>query len=185
VQDFCDRYAKLAQCPWYSKIGMDHESCMTTFSSADPGAKQALKVFGPCVRDHTDCAEVADCFAATAPPQDDLRACNESKPEHAVGMPRAEWEHRKGAGLSKYSQATTTKASPIEVCGIPTENDWLAQMSCDDGSHPITNRGAAEAVRVGNVGSGGRCGSIIDLYRVTCPEKSYDIYIDGYVCPQP
>jgi len=86
--------------------------------------------------------------------------------------------------VTKYSQIETTKASPVEVCGVAgAENEWLAQVACNDGSHPIHSAPEAETVRVGNVGGGGRCGSIIDLYRVKCPEKSYDIYIDGYICP--
>lgn len=72
---------------------------------------------------------------------------------------------------------------PIEVCGFLAENEWLFSATCDDGSHPITKRKEAEAARSGNEGRGGRCGSIIDLYKVKCPEATYDIHIDAYVCP--
>ncbi|HTR53302.1 MAG TPA: hypothetical protein VMJ10_21550 [Kofleriaceae bacterium] len=182
---FCELYEKSSQCSWYAKIGMDHERCLQTFGSDDPDAKAALKQFGPCLLKFTTCDDIAQCFASTGPGTDDLRACDENKPEHAVGIPADEWNHRKGAGVTKYSEVDTTKASPVEVCGVAeAENQWLANMTCNDGSHPLESKYAAESVRVGNVGAGGRCGSIIDLYRVKCPERSYDIYIDGYVCPR-
>jgi hypothetical protein len=50
---------------------------------------------------------------------------------------------------------------------------------------PITDSKSAEMARVGNVGDGGRCNAIIDRYKVQCPEASYEIYLDGYVCPLP
>jgi hypothetical protein len=69
------------------------------------------------------------------------------------------------------------------MCGIPAENDWLESLTCDDGSKPFGN---AEEVRAGNVGPGGRCGSIVDQYVVKCPGgKTYPIFIDAYVCPKP
>ena len=86
--------------------------------------------------------------------------------------------------MTKFSEARSTKELPIEVCTIDAENEWLSSLSCDDGSQPIDSHQAAEMARVGNLGNGGRCGSIIDLYRVKCPEKSYDLYVDAYVCPQ-
>jgi hypothetical protein len=116
-----------------------------------------------------------------------LRACREKNEKllgAAVGVPHDQWKHAQKRDVTKYSQVKSTKALPIEVCGIPTENTWLATLKCDDGSHPITDD-TAETVRVGSLGEGGRCNSIIDLYRVICPEGSYDIYLDGYVCPQP
>ena len=60
----------------------------------------------------------------------------------------------------------------------------LAKLRCEDGSTPIRDHDTAEAARVGNVGKGGRCGSIIDLYQVKCPEATYELFVDGYVCPQ-
>jgi hypothetical protein len=69
------------------------------------------------------------------------------------------------------------------MCTVREENRWLESLACDDGSHPVRN---AEMVRQGNVGEGGRCGSIIDQYVPECPGgKKYPIFIDAYVCPTP
>ncbi|MBP6631258.1 MAG: hypothetical protein KA297_17615 [Kofleriaceae bacterium] len=41
----------------------------------------------------------------------------------------------------------------------------------------------AHDARVGAVGVGGRCAAtVIDHYAVTCPEATYDVYLDMYHC---
>ena len=185
VTEFCDRFAALAHCDWTKQIMMDRATCIATFDKDPDEAGPLLERFGPCVRNHTDCTEVANCFSDASQEHGELRGCFEEKPEVAVGMPADEWSKRKGAHVAHFSEASSTKKEPIEVCGIPAENEWLAAMACDDGSNPIHDHHEAELSRVGNVGRGGRCGSIIDLYRVKCPEATYDIYLDGYVCPLP
>jgi hypothetical protein len=182
--EFCDHFVKLAHCEWTKQLMMDLPTCLATFDKEPEEGQQLLERFGPCVRDHSDCMEVANCFSAAADDHGELRGCFEEKPEVAVGMPVDEWQRRKGADVTKFSQASSTKDAPIEVCGIPAENEWLAATACDDGSTPIHDHHEAEVARVGNVGRGGRCGSIVDLYRVKCPEATYDIYLDGYVCPR-
>lgn len=83
---------------------------------------------------------------------------------------------RYGKNAATYADAPTTKDKAVEVCGIPASRQWLSGTTCLDGT-PAKQNG-----RVGSVGSGGRCGSIIDLYTVTCPEGNYDVYIDIYMC---
>ena len=75
-------------------------------------------------------------------------------------------------------------ADYTQGCGIPAEMEWLLSVTCSDGSRPFPDYDHAHAARVGNVGPGGKCGSIIDLYEVPCPEGTYKIFIDAYVCPQ-
>ena len=94
-----------------------------------------------------------------------------------------QYERRSGATAQKFSKLQSTKQRPVEVCGIPQELDFLTRLRCDDGLNPYPDRRAAHRSRLGSVGSGGRCGSIIDLYRVPCPEKTYEVYIDFYICP--
>jgi hypothetical protein len=95
---------------------------------------------------------------------------------------------RFGTGVTALASITTSQAHPIEVCGVPAENVWLASSTCADGSHPYpgadleTREGSVEASRAGNTGEGGRCGGIIDLYKAKCPEKTYDVYIDMNLC---
>lgn len=179
---FCDRMIALAQCPWAKQFAVERKECVDTLSQSQ---YQAFRdKFGPCVLDHSDCGEIAKCISDSAVEKTDLRACSDRDASRTVGMPRAEWEKRKGAHVTKFSQAKTTRDAPVEVCGIPAENQWLVDAACDDGSHPFRDTSDAEGSRAGNVGEAGRCGSIIDLYKVKCPEASYDIYLDGYVCPQ-
>jgi hypothetical protein len=89
---------------------------------------------------------------------------------------------RYGTGVTALASIPTTKEHSIEVCGVGAENEWLAASTCADGSHPYPGPEAVESSRAGNVGEGGRCGGIIDLYKAKCPEKTYDVYIDMNLC---
>jgi hypothetical protein len=114
-----------------------------------------------------------------------LRECSARDVAHPrVGIPRAEWTRRKGADISTFRDATSTKEAPIEACGMDAQLAWLMAAECDDGSHPFRDPLEAEQARTGNVGPGGRCGAIIDRYEVHCPEATYAIYLDGYICPR-
>jgi len=86
------------------------------------------------------------------------------------------------AGVTTLTAATTSKEKPVEACGVEGQLAWLMRATCADGSHPFKDDDTAHDARVGNVGPGGRCESIIDLYEVPCPEKTYEIYMDLYVC---
>src|SRR5262245_59647768 len=85
-------------------------------------------------------------------------------------------------GSLRFDQVITSKERAVEVCGPAGELDWLFATSCADGSHPFADRASAHSARRGSVGGGGRCGSIIDDYAVPCPEKTYDIFMDMYMC---
>ena len=83
---------------------------------------------------------------------------------------------RRGEKATKFAELSTTKDEPIEVCSPTGENKWLQRVTCNDGS-------AGQGInRKGNVGPGGLCHTIIDLYVATCPEKTYEIYMDMYMC---
>jgi hypothetical protein len=62
------------------------------------------------------------------------------------------------------------------------EIEWLLALRCADGSRAFSSADEAHEARVGNVGSGGRCGRVVDLYEVACPERDYKIYMDLYHC---
>ena len=139
--------------------------------------------------EHDDCDELFQCLAGALPDTTDpgtLRACDDHSQrmfEHAVGIPKAEWDHRNGAGVTKFHDARSTKDDPVETCGVPAATTWLTSLRCDDGSQPIKDVSDAENARTGNLGGGGRCRSFIDHYVVPCPERSYEIFVDAYVCP--
>lgn len=78
----------------------------------------------------------------------------------------------------------TTKQRPLEECGLRTVVERLLTLRCDNGSNPFgSDFRAAHASRAGSFGPGGRCASIIDRYDVPCPERTYQIFADGYYCP--
>jgi hypothetical protein len=84
---------------------------------------------------------------------------------------------RRGTGAKRITDVPSTKDAPIEVCMPGGQREWLASVTCPDESKP-TN-----AQRAGSVGPGGTCGSIIDRYVVTCPDKEYEVFMDMYMCP--
>jgi hypothetical protein len=196
AEAICDRFAVLKpKCPQFADLEMEHQECVAEFKAglASADTKPALESMGHCMVDHDQCEEVVACLTAAA-------QTPEEKPDHAcdlgwatkkprdialgpAGISRAEWDNRNGAKVTAFHEAKSTMELPIEMCGIPAENEWLMTLHCKDGSQPIKTRRDAELARHGNLGSGGRCGSIIDKYTVKCPEASYDIYLDGYVCP--
>ncbi|MEM9070518.1 MAG: hypothetical protein AAGE52_18580 [Myxococcota bacterium] len=122
-----------------------------------------------------------------APPQETAAAA-EPFACHGDGfsssVSRTHYDARHGLGATRFSELTTAHEKPLEECGLEAVLRRLAELKCDDGTNPYQgDLSAAHRSRAGNVGPGGRCGSIIDLYRATCPEGSYDVYADMYFCP--
>jgi hypothetical protein len=148
-----------------------------------------LRPLFQCAVDRDDCKDIATCFTQKqTDPTRDLRTCHDTSrgiSSHAVGIPRAEWVHRNGAGVTRLRDARSTAQAPIEMCGVDAANEWLTTLTCNDGSRPIKSHGDAELARAGNAGQAGRCGSFIDDYRVRCSESTYQIFIDAYICPLP
>lgn len=119
----------------------------------------------------------------TTPPADAPLTCERPQDFGPVLVTATQYANRYAANASKFSEVASTKERPAEVCGIGTGVELIATLTCDDGTNPYKgDRMAAHSSRAGNVGPGGRCGSIIDHYPVVCPEGSYDIYIDSYMC---
>lgn len=84
---------------------------------------------------------------------------------------------RYGQGAKKVTDAPTpAQDKAIEVCGIPASRAWLSSVTCAGGEKP------KQLGRRGSVGVGGRCESIIDKYGLECPEQTYEVYIDIYMC---
>jgi hypothetical protein len=59
----------------------------------------------------------------------------------------------------------------------------MTRVTCNDGSNPYKTQAVANDSRDGWVGRGGRCNSILDRYSVRCPEATYQVHVDRYVCP--
>lgn len=192
---FCHRFAKLtSECEWFAKLRLPGDDCVIAINellaSKHPSSQSMALV--RCVVEGDGCDDTSQCLTLEledpAANGAELRACHDGAPPGAlvaVGVPRPEWERRNGAGVTAYHAARSTRAAPIEMCGVSAANRWLSALHCDDGSHPIASPVDSERARTGSVGEGGRCGSIIDLYTVPCPEARYEIFIDAYICPRP
>ncbi|MBA3455996.1 MAG: hypothetical protein H0T42_23055 [Deltaproteobacteria bacterium] len=120
---------------------------------------------------------------AVAPPAADKAACANHPEEFGPYILTADQAAaRYGKTATRFSDAPTTKDKAIEVCGIPAQQAWLMKTSCADSSKAFSSPGQIPGSRRGNVGEGGRCGAIIDLYIAKCPEAEYEVHIDMYMC---
>ena len=105
-------------------------------------------------------------------------------PMAPIMMTPEQWDARRGAGVTKLSELNTTKDDPAQACMAAHSYLWLSKLTCDDGSRPLADSRAAQQARAGNVGPGGKCGNIVDRYRVRCPEGDVDVFIDMYWCTE-
>jgi hypothetical protein len=181
---------KASSCELTSGYDLTQDECVADFhkSFEDRGAdaRQANISLGRCLIDNASCEAVGTCITNLSEPESGFRECG-ARGSAPVAMPRSEWEQRKAATVKRFSEASSTKDEPIEVCSVwdaEGQIDWLLSKTCDDGSKPFKGTHHAHAARVQNVGEAGRCNSIIDLYEVPCPEGTYKIFLDAYVCPQ-
>jgi hypothetical protein len=137
----------------------------------------------------SDAGSDAGSEVAVMPPEQEnqppLEPIECSRPEGygPVIVSATQYAHRYAATVSRFSAIASTKEQPAEVCGIAAGIELLVSLTCDDGRNPFGGDWtAAHSSRAGNVGPGGRCDSIIDRYVVPCPEGSFDVYIDSYIC---
>jgi len=100
----------------------------------------------------------------------------------AVKWPTAKAHLRRFINETRLDKVHTTKATPVEVCGARGQIAWLLRARCPGGGAPFTNGHTAHRSRAGNMGPGGRCGKIVDLYKVPCPNKTYSIFMSLYHC---
>lgn len=123
-----------------------------------------------------------DATVPPLPPEGQL-ACTRPDVFGPVMIPAAAYRARNGVAAERFSDLATTKERPLEECGLKTVLQRLASLRCDDGSNPFAgDLRAAHASRAGNVGPGGRCDDIIDRYVVKCPEATYSVFADMYIC---
>lgn len=81
-------------------------------------------------------------------------------------------------------EVKSSKEKPVEVCGVKGQLKWLMKAYCPDGKHPFKSLREAHNSRAGSMGAGGRCGKIVDLYRVPCETKVYEVYMSLYHCTE-
>lgn len=153
------------------------------------GSSQApVESPAPAEAPDTAAAPASDGTAAApgeqnSPTWTDTSVCSQRGDQFGpITLTPAQATGRYGHGSTRFDQVLTNKQRAVEVCGPAGELDWLFATSCADGTHPFADRAAAHGARRGSVGGGGRCGSVIDLYAVPCPEKTYEVYMDMYMC---
>lgn len=192
VDAVCDHMLALEaeQCGNFgTKIDLNRESCTSYMSNTlPPHDMKTRDEFTHCVVDPGGCKGALACFEKLTDDgvdAQDLRECADRASTRAVGVTADDYATHNGSSYTHYSQVVSSREAPIERCTMQDEGHWLGTLTCADGSHPIKDAWEAEHARVGNVGPGGRCGSIVDHYRVPCPEGATDIFIDAYVCPRP
>ena len=93
-----------------------------------------------------------------------------------------DYANRHGATATRFSEVRSTREWPLEECGIKAGVDRLRRLTCNDGSNPFVSHDHAHRSHVGDIGIAGRCGNIVDLYRVPCPESTYEVHVDSYIC---
>ncbi len=89
---------------------------------------------------------------------------------------------RYGNGINSFSKLQSSRVQPAEVCAVGGSIALMRRLNCDDGSKAFLNDQDAHAAREGSLGPGGRCESVLDLYKVKCPEATYEVWIDMYQC---
>lgn len=186
----CARMTELSatKCGNFGRMSLDPKTCPDMLEKMAVDAPGRKLVF--CLADHADCDAVQACIKTPDPeptPEaqaspDHVEDCAHHRPNAMVGIAHDDWLKRYGVGESKLSLLPTTVDHPLETCGFPAEADLLKSLRCDDGSAPVPDALTAERVRVGDAGKGGRCHSIIDHYRLPCPDKPYDVFVDAYLC---
>lgn len=119
---------------------------------------------------------------ADPPQQDDVLVGRCSTEWGPTVIAEAQAPLRRGAATTRFSELTTSTDRAVQVCDVRGQLEWLMRVHCDDGSHPFSSLGTAHQSRRGNVGPGGPCGHIIDVYEVPCPERAYEVFMDLYVC---
>ena len=177
----CTRLQTLraANCGYLDRLSINPSRCADMMGTM---MKEAGNSIARCLVTRDACDDVLACIAEPTPTPTPtptrVEDCAHHRPNArvAVASPRDN-PTRLAGGLS-------SKAVPLEVCGFDAEMKLVESLTCGDDTRPVAGGMAVEKARVGDVGTGGRCNSVIDLYRITCPDRAYDVYVDAYVCPK-
>ena len=185
----CVRFAALAatNCDWTKRFPAEFAEpavCETSIETwiNPPAPQRSMAKMVNCWA--LDCDHANNCMilARNAAPPPPARNCGEQGTAPIV-VDAATYAKRRGVGVTRFADVKTTSAEPIEVCGIDGEVAWLLAARCNDGKAAFASSTVVQPSRDAWIGSGGRCESILDRYTVACPEQTYTMYIDRYICP--
>ena len=186
VEEACARFDTLAgqSCEWTQRFPAafrDMTNCVSSLQTwvKDPKLQKSIGCWA------LECEAAAQCMVAshadTTPPP--ARKCGEEGTGPVIAD-AGTWAARPGANAKKFSEVQSSEAKPVEVCGIEGEVEWITRVKCNDGSNPFGSQAKANESRDSYMARGGRCNSILDRYSVKCPEATYQVFIDRYVCPE-
>lgn len=189
VEEACARFDTLAGegCDWTRRFPPAFRSvgsCVPSLQTwvADPKLQKVVGCWALACDAAAQCMVSLQAASLAANPPA-TRKCG-ADGTGPVLADAATWTTRPGANVKKFSEVKTSTEKPIEVCGIEEEVEWMTRVKCNDGSNPYGSQATANESRDGWVAHGGRCNSILDRYSVKCPEATYQIHVDRYVCPQ-
>jgi hypothetical protein len=187
----CARFDALAGegCSWTQRFPPEFRqasNCVASLATwVSPATAEHAMLQGVINCWALDCDAAAACMvrlqAGAAPPPP--RSCGDEGTA-AIYVDAGAWAARRGAATKRFADVKTTVDAPIEVCGIEGEVEWMTRVVCNDGTNPYGTQAAANDSRDGWVARGGRCNSILDRYSVRCPEATYQVHVDRYVCPR-
>ncbi len=174
-------------CEFLTKANFDEPGCNEAFGrdgNAGGPMREAIDTAMGCSADAATCEDVLACLMPLTEPTApaDERTCGDGG-FGPLSLTADEADARTGLRAARFSDVPATKDEPVEVCSVRGQTGWLTRVTCDDGTNPFggdANR--AYDARVGSVGGGGRCGHVIDLYEVPCPEATYQVHMDFYMC---
>lgn len=185
----CVRFAALAatNCDWTKRFPAEFAESGVCEPSIEawinpPAPQRSMANMVNCWA--LDCDHANNCMilARNAAPPPPARNCGEQGTA-PIMVDAATYAKRRGVGVTRFADIKTTVAEPLEVCGIDGEVEWLLATRCNDGSAAYASSAVVQTSRDGWLGRGGRCESILDRYTVACPEQTYTMYIDRYICP--
>ena len=191
LQATCERFRTLRNdgCAWTARFPADFSqgnTCETSLATwIDPATPNHVSLERTVRCWSLDCEAAIPCMksAQASREPDKPRSCGDEGTAPIL-VDAATWQARRGATAKRFSELTTSPEEPVEVCGIEGEVDWMTTMTCNDGSNPYESKEVVNDRRDSFLDRGGRCNSIVNRFTVPCPEASYKIYFDRYVCPE-
>ncbi|MEJ7600554.1 MAG: hypothetical protein WKG01_21790 [Kofleriaceae bacterium] len=123
--------------------------------------------------------------SVTAPKLQRRGQCPLERADGAYHIETTQKALRRGERDTKFSATPTTPTTPIQLCGLRSELEWLTRVTCDDGSRPWGNdldraHGARQGSHVPEITD--PCTKPTNLYIAPCKEREYWIYLDIYHC---
>lgn len=191
LEDSCQRFRTLreAGCEWTQRFPADFSEPATCQGSlatwVDPATPNHVSLERTIRCWSLDCDDAIPCMISARDSRDPepARACGEEGTA-AILVDEATWQARRGVQAKRFADVQTSVEEPVEVCGIEGEIEWMMAVKCNDGSNPYGTMAEVNEGRDSWLDRGGQCNSVLDRYTVSCPEATYTIHVDRYLCPK-